>query len=253
MAQDPVKYEVAVGSFAGPLDALLALVERRKLDLSELSLAAVTEDFLRHVAELARAPEPRPVPVVQAIADFLSVATRLLLIKSRALLPEDADLGVDVEDPALLAEQLRAYQAAKPAIRAFHRAYARRRPLVARPYLKGVRSRSATAIFAPPPGLSIALLHEAARRALQLASLVAKEVGEVRTRVISLQKAISSLVHRLAERGMTLFSELTDGQSRSDTIVFFLAALHLARDQRVSLVQDAPFSDIVLGHDGRSA
>lgn len=246
------KYEVEFAGFSGPLDALLELVERKKLELTELSLAAVTEDFMRYVAEIARTPEPRTVSLVQTIADFLSVATRLLLIKSRSLLPGDEVADVDVEDPALLAEQLRTYQAVKPALVAFRRAYLKRQQLVARPYLKGFRQGSERAVFAPPAGLSIGVLRETAARVLQLATLVAKEVTEVKHRVISMQKAISDMVHRIATSGATKFSELTSGASRSDAIVMFLAALHLARDQRVSLVQGEPFSDIVVEHGSSS-
>lgn len=242
---DHMRYEVEVGSFSGPLDALLELVERDKLDISEVSLSTVTTEFMQYVAELAKSPEPRTVSVVHAIADFLTVATRLLLLKSRTLLAGEEEL-LDTEDPELLAEQLRTYQAVKPALVAFRKAYAKREPLVARTYLKGMRG--STQVFAPPQGLEIGHLHEAASRVLQLATAIAKEVAEVTTRVISMQKAISDLVHRLATGGAAKFSELVAGRSDSDRIVVFLAALHLARDQRVTLVQGEPFSDIVLEH-----
>jgi segregation and condensation protein A len=248
MVTDTMKYEINVGDFSGPLEALLELVEKRKLDLSELSLATVTEDFLRYVSELTHIPEPRPVSVVHAIADFLVIATRLLVMKSRLLLPSSEAEELDLDDPALLAEQLRTYQAVKPAIVAFRRAYLKRNPLVARPYLKGIRTAQTRAVYAPPAGLKLTMLHAAVMRALQLASLVTKEVVEVRDRVISLQKAISNLVHRMASGTTLRFSELTATVSRADTIVLFLAALHLARDQRVALVQEEPFSDIVLEH-----
>jgi segregation and condensation protein A len=241
-----MKYEVAVGSFSGPLDALLELVERNKLDITEVSLAAVTGDFLRYIAALNKSEDARTVTVVHAIADFLSVATRLLLLKSRTLLPSDEIFDAEVEDPALLAEQLRTYQAVKPAIVAFRKAYAKRQSLVARPYLKGMRAQAQ--VYAPPAGLGIAMLHAAASQVLQLATVVAKEVTEVHRRVVSLQKAVSDLVHRLATSGAMKFSELVADRSSSDRIVIFLAALHLAREQRVTLMQDEPFSDIVLEH-----
>lgn len=241
-----MRYEVEVGTFSGPLDALLELVERDKLDISEVSLARVTTDFMKYVAELAKTSEPRTVSVVHAIADFLTVATRLLLLKSRALLPGEEAAGLEEEDPELLAEQLRAYQAVKPALVTFRRAYAKREPLLARTYLKGMRGT--THVFAPPKGLVVGHLHEAASRVLQLATAIAKEVAEVTTRVISMQKAISDLVHRLATGGAARFSELVKGRSGSDRIVVFLAALHLAREQRVTMVQAEPFSDIVLEH-----
>lgn len=241
-----MKYEFAVGTFSGPLDALLELVERDKLSISDVSLTAVTGDFLRYLNELTQQPEPRPVPVVHAIADFLVIATRLLLLKSRTLLPGAPVEEADVEDPELLAEQLRVYQQLKPALVAFRRAYAHRQPLGARSYLKGMRG--AVDVYAPPKGLSVQILHVAAGKALHLATVVAKEVSEVRSRVISLQKAVSDLVHRLATGGKARFSELVAQHTPADRIVVFLAALHLARDQRITLMQEEPFSDIVLEH-----
>ena len=77
-------YQLRLPSFEGPLDVLLRLIERDQLAISEISLLAVFDQFMAHLDALeAAAPE--------AIAEFLMVAGRLSVLKSRALLPAPQD------------------------------------------------------------------------------------------------------------------------------------------------------------------
>lgn len=89
-------YQLRLPTFEGPLDVLLRLIEREQLAITDVSLVAVTEQFLRHVAALVTDD-----PTV--VADFSTVATRLLLLKSRSLLPrplahDDEPIGDLVEE-----------------------------------------------------------------------------------------------------------------------------------------------------------
>src|SRR5581483_3028192 len=99
---------VRAGEFEGPLDLLLHLIERNELDISAVSLVAVVEQYLQYL-ELMRAEMK-----LEAAADFLVVAGRLLLIKSRSLLPRvevATDEDEETEDPAEeLARQLEEYR-----------------------------------------------------------------------------------------------------------------------------------------------
>ena len=100
---------VALPEFSGPLDLLLQLIQRRRLDVTAVSLAAVADQYLAQV--LAREGE------LEALSDFLVVASQLLLIKSRALLPAAPSSDVD-EDPAEeLERQLGAFQVLQAAAR----------------------------------------------------------------------------------------------------------------------------------------
>ena len=87
----PIRY--ALPAFQGPLDLLLHLIEREELDISEISLVGVTDQYLRTL-ELLEELEPG------AIADFLMVASRLLYIKSRMLLPKPPSDDDEEEDSA---------------------------------------------------------------------------------------------------------------------------------------------------------
>jgi len=89
---DPPDYQVNLPVFEGPLDLLLHLIERQELDITQVSLAQVTNQYLDHLARIEERDPDR-------LADFLVVAAKLLLIKSRALLPQPTGrLEPDEED-----------------------------------------------------------------------------------------------------------------------------------------------------------
>ena len=110
-SDQPSFYEVQLPVFSGPLDLLLHLIERDELDITAVSLIAVTDQYLAQVKQLTGEP-------LEQLMDFLSIGARLLLIKSRALLPQSSELaeGEEEEDPAeSLARQLRIYRRFKVA------------------------------------------------------------------------------------------------------------------------------------------
>ena len=98
------KHEILLPFFEGPLDLLLHLIEREKLDITEIALAQVTDQYLGYVRELEQQR-------TRELADFLVIAAKLLLIKSVALLPHADDPDPEEEDVGDdLVEQLRIYK-----------------------------------------------------------------------------------------------------------------------------------------------
>jgi segregation and condensation protein A len=91
-------------AFEGPLDLLLHLIEKQDLDITAVSLLAVTEQYLAHLRAAATVN-------VGALADFIAIGARLLLLKSRALLPredqaDDGDAEAEAADPEALVAAL---------------------------------------------------------------------------------------------------------------------------------------------------
>ena len=84
-------YAISLPVFEGPLDLLLHLIEQEQLDISEVSLVAVTDQYLRAIEQMAP-------PLPGALADFMVVASRLLYIKSAHLLPKPLSADEDDED-----------------------------------------------------------------------------------------------------------------------------------------------------------
>ena len=110
-ARKKLNYQVTVPAFDGPLDLLLHLVERDELDITVISLRRVTDQYLAQVEALQQGK-------IDHLIDFLVVAARLVLIKSRALLPRPPDSSgeTEEEDPAeTLIRQLRQYRQFKQA------------------------------------------------------------------------------------------------------------------------------------------
>ena len=92
--------EIKIENFEGPLDLLLQLIEQEELDITQVSLSAVAEQFISYLETIEK-KEP------EMLADFLLIAAKLLYIKSRALLPE---LEMELEEDSIdLARQLKMY------------------------------------------------------------------------------------------------------------------------------------------------
>ncbi len=99
-------YNVQLPEFSGPLDLLLHLIEQNELDITSVSLVEITDQYLSQIEELRTGR-------IEHLMDFIVIGARLLLIKSRALLPqsEETPISDEEEDPAeALARQLRQYK-----------------------------------------------------------------------------------------------------------------------------------------------
>jgi segregation and condensation protein A len=230
-------YTVHIPIFEGPFDLLLQLIERERLDISAVSLATVTDQFLAHMAEL----EDR----ISAgeLANFLVIAARLVLIKSRLLLPQPSrPTEEEEEDPAeALARQLREYKRFRQAALALRTIED-----------KGLHSYSRVA---PPPELerhlgtgdtSLADLLAAAQAALAgLPELPADLQGVAVPFSLTIHDQIV-LIKRVTSGGRPVtFTELVSGAShRLEIIVTLLAVLELIKRRQVTVLQSGLFREI---------
>ncbi len=228
------KYTVRLPVFEGPLDLLLHLIEERELDITKVSLAVVTDQYLEYIDHLETV-EP------EKLADFLIVAAQLLLIKSRTLLPqppaepeeEEEDIGDE------LVRRLIEYRKFKSAaqdlrFREDHglRAYAR---LLPPPYPDGTVRLE---------GVTLDVLVEAVRQAM--VAQVASSADEVVTPLrMSLSDTIARLEDLLREQGRLGFSTLLQqATSRMEIVVTFIALLQLMKRRKVVVEQSELFGEI---------
>lgn len=222
--------------FEGPLELLLTLIEEEKLPLTDISLARVTEQFLQQLKEFS---EEGTVEKTAEVADFLVVATKLLYLKSRLLLPY---LEPEEADGPTLADQLKLYKeyvsASKEIARLWERSllgYGRSEPpLKAEGFMLPTNAKAAQLekTFA---GLVKRL------RPLKALPQVAID------RTISLKEKIEAIYAALQNvTRFTLRSLTNEAENRTEVIVTFLAILELAKQQRVQLKQETCFSDLEL-------
>jgi segregation and condensation protein A len=239
MAQSPALaatldgYQFRLSSFEGPLDVLLRLIERDQLPVSEVSLLAVFDQFVAHLNTLeADAPD--------AIAEFVLVAGRLSVLKSRALRPRPAK-PLEESDEIDLVHQLEAYRAVKAAAE-----------------LLGVRQRSGSGAFgrgeaiACPPDEPVKSTPQQPSALVEAVSRWLTRVPPKPTllpsyRVISLREMISRITSALDREKRISFDRIRAScAGPQDTAVAFLALLTLIRRHVVVANQSELFGPIEL-------
>lgn len=233
-----VNYQTRLPSFEGPLDLLLRLIERQKLDITEVSLVAVTDQFIRFVEEMEHAP-------LEVIAEFTSVGTRLTVLKSRSLLPRPPVQEDDTEpDPDDLVEQLRAYKRLKTI--AAELGKRRDDDLVSFAH-RGTGPIARRTEVAPPrlAQYEANVLVRAIRRRLSTIPVAIQTIRQ--RRIVSIREMSDRVLHLLSRLPIVPFSQVVEGsRTRSETATAFLATLVLIRRRSVDAVQDGLFSEIHL-------
>jgi segregation and condensation protein A len=234
------KYQVKTAVFDGPMDVLLRLIEERKLFINEISLAAVTDDYINYIRSLQEGGFN-----MGEITSFIVVAATLILIKSKSLLPNLALSTEEESQIGSLEERLRLYQAAKDAGIFIKNTFGQNR-IFARGEVFGFGP-----VWSPDPAITIPNMFAAIREVVN--NLPKKEflpaVSVVK--VISIEEMIDSLTDRIETSLKMSFSEISKGgnfennkEQKVFVIVSFLAMLELVRQGVVSAMQDNNFEEI---------
>jgi segregation and condensation protein A len=224
---------IKLRQFEGPLDLLLSLIEERKLNITEIALAEVTEQFMQYIKQLEQVD-----PTV--LADFLSIAAKLLVIKSKAILPtlevepEEEDAGVDLESRLLLYKQF------KEVAKYLKKLDTRRK----QSFLRTV-SFEERINFYPDPDLAADVLHNHILTVLSgLKELDALPQAKIKE-AISIQAKIDQLRNHLEIQVETKMSDLLKtAKNKSEVIITFLALLELIKQKILTVNQEALFTDI---------
>ncbi len=227
-------YALKLERFEGPLDLLLQLVEKEELPIAEVSLASVTEQYLQYLeTQTDLAPEE--------LADFLVVAAKLLLLKSRVLLP---NLFVDEEEGTeSLTRQLELYRHYVEASRQMAKRLAARSFSYAHERLPIAE----TATFSPPSDLKADALYASFARLVADLARYVRPAPEVIHRTVSLQEKIGVLRKLLTGTTEVSFHQmLSEAKNRMEIIVSFLAVLELVKQRTVVARQDGHGESILL-------
>lgn len=226
--------KIILPQFTGPFDLLLSLIGEKKLNVSEVALSAVTEQFLRYLDTL----EERRA---EELADFLVVAARLLLLKSQQLLPQFAG---EEDEGASLEDQLRLYQQFVEASKSINRRWMSGQRSVFR--VEPPRSRHG-GIFTAPENATLETLHGSM---VQLVHRLAppKPLPEASIdRAVSMKEKVDVIRRMLSRAKRFSFREiLSDARNKTEVIVSFLAILELLKQRAVFLRQKESFSDILI-------
>ncbi|MBI1833841.1 MAG: segregation/condensation protein A [Candidatus Andersenbacteria bacterium] len=225
---------IKLDQFEGPFDLLLELARKRQVNLSEISLRTITDDFLSYISA-------HTIPALIQ-GDFLVVAATLALLKIRSLLPNLTP--EEEEEISSLTDRVRAYQLYRQQAENFQKQWGELRLLSGR-FWSEEKPVIPTKPLSFPTVTSSDLQHI-------FASIVQKLPKAPHPRAHLVQRGrslidwLQLLETRLSKVRTILFQKTLKGSSPQDTAISFLAVLELARKQTVVIEQTTPFSEITI-------
>jgi len=227
------EFAIKTEVFEGPLDLLLNLIEKRKLLINDLSLAKITDDYIGYVKEhgdMSMSQNSR----------FILVASTLLLIKSKSLLPT---LELSEEEEQSIEELEKRLK--------IHKRMKAVEPKIAELFCKTPSfSRRSIAnkdiVFAPSKQISLNTIKEAASSIIKVLPKVEKVSKAIIDKVISLEEMINRLTDRIKQGINMSFKEFSgfDKKEKANVIVSFLAMLELVKEGIIETNQKTHHSDI---------
>jgi segregation and condensation protein A len=243
-------FKVRLANFEGPFDLLLQLISRHKLDVTEVALSKVTDEFMAHIRTMG------PDWDLDETTEFLVVAATLLDLKAARLLPaaeveDEADLAL-LEARDLLFARLLQYRAYKQIAEIFNRRLdgeARRLPRTV-----GLEPHHAELLPEVVLGIGPDRFAQLAVRAMQPRPKPQVYVDHIHAPLVSVQEQARFVVARLRELGEASFRTLVEDTGDTLTVVArFLALLELYREKAVALDQETALGDLTVrwtGGDG---
>ncbi len=234
---EPPPLQLSLPGFDGPIELLLRLTERDQFDITTVSLLTVTTQYLQHF-------QAQPWADAVALGDFVAIAARLLLLKSRRLLPRTGPAAA--EDPQDEAEEeellsaLNAYQAFRQAAAAFEQR-------------ASAGSRLFPRVVPEPPEIELPLKKVPVEQLIlvlqqALARFPQPEPAiEIPRQAVSIEEKVDEIRSRLRRDGVVGFLTVIERcRSRLEVVVCFIAVLHLIRDEELIATQSEAFGEIRL-------
>jgi segregation and condensation protein A len=240
-------FQVHLDVFEGPFDLLLALISKHKLDITEVALSQVTDEFIAYLSERSDGWD------LDQVSYFLVVAATLLDLKAARLLPsgeveDEEDLAL-LEARDLLFARLLQYRAYKEVAAVF----AARMTAASRRFPRRVPLEPRFAGLLPEVLLGLGAAEFARLASLALAPKPPPKVDtqHIHSPLISVREQARIVAARLRELGRASFRQLTAGAAGSyEVVASFLALLELYREGAVSFEQMAPLGELYVTWTG---
>ena len=234
-----VNYHIKQGEFEGPLDLLLNLIEKRKLFISDFSLSKVADDYIEHIRRFEEYP-------MNDVANFLLIASTLVLIKSKTILPQLSLTHEEEGDIDDLKKRLAMYELFRNLAGEMKSVYGK--TLI---YERSGRPELVP-VFAPDARISITNVHEGVLRVIAALPKKISLPKAVVKKVISLEEMMTRLATRVTSALKTSFSQFslyTKGkqlpkEDKIEVIISFLAMLELVKQGVVHVIQHEDYGDI---------
>jgi len=228
-------YQLTLEKFSGPLELLLNLVEEQKLSINEISLSKIAEEYIKYLKSLEEMPK-------EELAAFLVIASTLMLIKSRSLIPNLKLSEEEEMDIKELERRLKTYQFFKALSRNIKDLTRQKRHLFGREAYAGM-----SAVFFPPDGLRVGNLGKILLEILETIPKKETLPEDAILKTVSLEDKMTELKERLEKFFEFSFDEMQKStKERTEIIVSFLAMLELIKQGFMIFEQKHLFGSIQL-------
>jgi segregation and condensation protein A len=238
---DESAYKVTLPSFHGPLDLLLHLIKQHKVDIYDIPILLITEQYNQYLDAMEELS-------LDIAADYIYMAALLIHIKSKMLLPRDENADVPAEDPREeLVRKLLEYQRYKAVAETFAELDVVRMGMWARPPQPLPGSEPAEVDMSE---VSLFDLIDAFRSALNRYKHNHPQSIELQRTVHKVSEKMTEIYAKLREKSPIRLQWFLEGRDRNELIAVFLGMLELVRLGGISLQQNESFGDILIGSTG---
>ena len=232
------QYSIKIENFEGPLDLLMHLIEKNKMDILDIKIAVITDQYLEYLKKMKEMN-------LEVTSEFIVMASRLIFLKSKSLLPQ-ADLQDEEEDEFDLVKLLVEYKKYKECtfglrerLDVYSKRFYRFPSTVNLPKVKLTQEFSKDEI---PKVYSDFLNKEKAKKNLQADNIKKLAVSEKYT----VQMKIREIIRVLLKKPKFVFNKLfsVKKQEKAEVVTAFLSLLELSKMSRIKVTQDTLFGDI---------
>ena len=237
-----MKHTIKTESFQGPIAKLYELIDERKLSVSEFSLVEITEDFINYVKSFDSLDK-------EETTQFISIASILILLKSKTLIPELEITDEEDRDIQILENQLQAFAILKERVKILKDIWSKK---ILFPAV--IKHKNTAKIFAPSPSMDLNYFHTYINE--RLAEIIPKveEKKEVKVhKVLKIEDALTHVRSIIARIKNLNFKNLNDNgderlrdKNKRNIVILFLAVLELVKIGEIDVVQTENFSDILI-------
>ncbi|HEY4478524.1 MAG TPA: ScpA family protein [Candidatus Paceibacterota bacterium] len=226
-------FKIKTEVFEGPLDLLLSLIEKRKLFINDIALSKVTDDYIHHIERFDKLP-------IGESAQFILIASTLLLIKSRSLLPTLSLTEEEEEDMHGLEIRLKIYKRIKEASINVKDLYGKEI------IFQQTGQRVVEPIFSPHESMNLLSLVKIIKEIINNLPKKEKVPKAIIRKVISIEEMIDNLTKRITTGLRMSFKDFSNSHKgeKVNIIVGFLAMLELVKQGTIHVSQDKSFGDI---------
>lgn len=230
-------YTVKIGEFEGPLDLLLHLIKEAKMDLFDLKIEVIIDEYLDYIHAMEEMN-------LEVASSYLVMASELVEMKSRLLLPREEEQEESEDDPKeRLIERLIEYQRYKDLTSEFRILEEARKEIYTK--IPNNYQEFADSTMTPNGAVTLDDLLDAFQKFLERKKKDIPLNTKVTKKEITVEERCHSIQRVLRKKGKVRFTDLFDIITKEYVVVTFLAILEMAKQREISLVQENSFGDII--------